>query len=197
MTFSKNCAVCGTTFNAVKGKQQVCSPECALAVDCIINPETGCWEKQNGLNPVSKHSRIGFDCVQSGGHRFSYELLVGPIPDGQFIRHKCDNPPCVNPDHLIPGSQQDNMDDMKARGRSLVGEKAPAAKLREEDAQQIYLSDENHERLANRFSVTPVTVRHIKEGVTWSHVTGHPKKVRPRSKGFQRGAATVSPSHGR
>ncbi len=50
-------------------------------------------------------------------HRFAYELLVGPIPEGLLLRHTCDNPRCCNPDHLIPGTDQDNAQDKSERGR--------------------------------------------------------------------------------
>ena len=50
-------------------------------------------------------------------HRIAYELLVGPIPENQLLRHKCDNPPCLNPDHLVPGTPRDNSQDMVQRGR--------------------------------------------------------------------------------
>ena len=50
-------------------------------------------------------------------HRLAYEHYIGPIPQGQVIRHKCDRPPCFNPAHLIAGTQQENMADMVARGR--------------------------------------------------------------------------------
>lgn len=80
---------------------------------------TGCWEwhgtkNEHGYGLVNLH-RAGLH--QARAHRLMYERFVGPIPDGLMIRHKCDNPPCVNPDHLVPGTQQDNMNDMVARGR--------------------------------------------------------------------------------
>lgn len=60
---------------------------------------------------------IYFNGRQTYTHRVSYELHVGPIPDGLFILHRCDVPACVNPDHLFVGSAADNVADMMAKGR--------------------------------------------------------------------------------
>jgi hypothetical protein len=51
-------------------------------------------------------------------HRYSYTVFIGDIPDGMFICHKCDNPKCVNPDHLFAGTRQDNVDDRERKGRN-------------------------------------------------------------------------------
>ena len=50
-------------------------------------------------------------------HRLSYELFIGPIPEGQEVMHSCDNRPCVRPDHLEIGSHKKNMEDAVARKR--------------------------------------------------------------------------------
>lgn len=82
-----------------------------------IEKQDGCWE-WTGNADGQGYARFKVDRVTHFGHRYSYELHHGPIPEGLVVRHKCDNPPCVNPDHLEIGTHQDNMNDMIARGRA-------------------------------------------------------------------------------
>ncbi len=100
------------------------------------------WAKVDRNGPIPPHTpklgpcwlwtgctfRGGYGQIWVGGakridmaHRVAYRLEVGPIPDGQMLRHRCDTPLCVRPDHLAPGSGQDNVDDRQARGRSARG----------------------------------------------------------------------------
>ena len=67
------------------------------------------------------YGRIGND----GTHRFIYRLLKGPIPRGLLVCHSCDNPPCINPDHLFVGTTLDNMRDRDAKGRGRYGRNRP------------------------------------------------------------------------
>lgn len=82
--------------------------------------DRGCWLWRGALNDsgygILAAHRLGLRYARV--HRLMWEMHDGPIPDGLMIRHRCDTPACVNPDHLEPGTQEDNMGDMVERGRS-------------------------------------------------------------------------------
>lgn len=96
------------------------TPEERLYQRIRIVPD-GCWEWLGNRLPRG----YGQISVKENGrwtmryaHRVSYEVHHGPIPEGLYVLHSCDNPPCVNPDHLRIGSAAENMAEMKERGRS-------------------------------------------------------------------------------
>lgn len=107
--------------------------------------------------------------------RVAYEIYVGPIPAGLHVLHKCDNPPCVNPDHLFVGTPLDNARDCSAKGRRRnvpsVGEKNGLARLTNEQARQIktaLTSGAKGRLLAKMFSVSESIISDIKRGKTWT-----------------------------
>lgn len=106
-------------------------------------------------------------------HRVTYEIHVGPIPDGHLIRHSCDNPPCVNPRHLAPGLDLDNTQDKVERGRHPVGEKCSYAKLTAEAVLDIRkrVSDGVPRRdLAALHGVSTATIGDIANRKSWAHL---------------------------
>lgn len=79
----------------------------------------GCWlwiKPPHRLGPWG-YGRFVFRYKQYAAHRFAYLLTYGDIPDGAVVRHTCDTPMCVRPDHLLVGTHQDNVNDQIARGR--------------------------------------------------------------------------------
>jgi len=134
--------------------------------------DSECWEwtgtRTNGYGEAFYNGKKG------AAHRLAYEKWVGPIPEGLLIRHKCDNPPCINPDHLEPGTIKQNAEDMVRRGRSGVGEAGSRAKLTETQVHQIRDEYEygvmGYRRLAEKYGVTQTTIKYIVIRKTWTHI---------------------------
>jgi len=82
-----------------------------------------CWPWLGAAGPRGYGRFAIGDGAMTGPHRFSYELVCGPISDGMLICHHCDNPSCCNPAHLFVGTNTDNMQDAKAKGRLATGDK--------------------------------------------------------------------------
>lgn len=85
-----------------------------------VNPETLCWEWNGGMDGRG-YGRLKTGRKYTAAHRFSYTMFYGHIRVGLFVCHHCDNPPCVNPDHLFLGDNQDNMQDAARKGRIASG----------------------------------------------------------------------------
>lgn len=132
--------------------------------------ELGCRNWEGGVN--SK----GYGVLLANGrlelaHRVAYVLFVGRIPDGMFVLHKCDNPRCVNPDHLVLGTHADNMADMVAKGRQTAGPKNANARLSCEDVadlRELYKSGGySYAELAIFFGISRSYVGAIIRGEYW------------------------------
>ena len=145
----------------------------------FVNKETGtdCWHWTGYINS-SGYGRFPAGKVPGQSwqaHRFSYELQVGPIPRGLFLMHMCDNPRCVNPAHLKPGTAKENTADMMAKGRGNWkgprGERAPANVLTEAQAREIKFGTGRGIDLSARFGVNPSSISAIRTGRTWKHIT--------------------------
>jgi hypothetical protein len=78
-----------------------------------VDPETGCWNWTGCLGAGTRRAMYN----RTYAYRISYEVFVGPIPGGLQINHHCDNPACVNPEHIYAGTRSQNSIDMYSRGR--------------------------------------------------------------------------------
>ena len=111
--------------------------------------------------------------VTSGGKKRTFRahrVALGglePVFPQLFVCHHCDNPGCVNPDHLFVGTQKDNAQDALMKGRHYVGEKNGRSKLTKENVKEILASDLNGKQLADKFGVTRSTINNVRRGDTW------------------------------
>lgn len=140
-------------------------------------------------------ARGGYGSFRAGGrnhgaHRISYVAAHGQIPEvpgyhGGVVRHACDNPPCVNPRHLLVGSQADNALDAKLRGRIAVGGDLPHSKLSPKKVmamREMRRAGAEYADIGARFGVSKSTAVRAVCGDDWGHVPGAvgPRTRRPR-----------------
>ena len=134
--------------------------------------ENGCWN----WNAASSHGGYGaFDWEGkiARAPRLAAVDLFGPIRDGLFVLHHCDNPPCVNPSHLWLGTVADNNQDMAQKGRGIRGEHNPAARFNPGDIREMRRLRQQGlptRGIAERFDVAERHVRRILKREIWSHV---------------------------
>lgn len=134
--------------------------------------------KSECLDHQLKSRGAGYGYLQHNGkqvlaHRLAYcqanKVSMAAI-DGMVVRHKCDNPRCINPSHLLIGTQADNMNDMRERGRDLKGEKIGNSKITDKQADEIarlYKPRDksfNQYQLAKKFGITQSQVSMIING---------------------------------
>jgi hypothetical protein len=132
--------------------------------DQRVDRTGSCWVWTGGLNSN------GYGTLKRPGgkpryaHRYSWERENGPIPDGLNVLHKCDNPPCVRPDHLFLGTQKVNGEDMAGKWRSTWGERNAQARLT--DAQAVAVANDwrSTREVAEQYGISRSTVSKIRLG---------------------------------
>lgn len=139
-------------------------------------PNSGCW-----LWHACGH-KLGYGLFRyrrktQKAHRVSWMLHCGEIPDGLKVMHRCDVRQCVNPDHLLLGTQKENVADMTRKGRGRTGDLRGVlianAVLNDDQVREIraYVAAGNSQiSISRRFGVSPMTVSRVINRKTWSHV---------------------------
>lgn len=134
-----------------------------------------CWLWRAAVSPRG-YGIFGLGTLERNraAHRYSWELHFGPIPEGIYVCHHCDNPPCVRPEHLFLGDHAANMADMAAKGRALYGEKHNLVILSEPDVLEIrrlwQAGGKTQVEIAEMFGTNKANVSQIVRGKKWKYL---------------------------
>lgn len=128
-----------------------------------VKKTPGCWEWL-ASKTTGGYGRFKVGTRDVGAHRFSYTIHKGTIPSGAYVCHSCDNPWCVNPDHLWLGSQADNIKDMCLKGHQGKLTASTVQQIREESKK------EGPSVLARRYGVTRQTIWRVVTKRAWYHL---------------------------
>lgn len=139
----------------------------------LIGRKNQCWPWVAGRS--STNLQEGYGCFRIGhsmkrSHRVSWYIKNGPIPVGKLVCHRCDNPICVNPNHLFIGTDKDNGHDRKIKGRNpdLTGERNGRAKIKRDDARVIRESYAAWiKNIASTYHITGANIRDIINKKIW------------------------------
>ena len=138
-----------------------------------IKKSNSCWLWQGGRWSQG-YGRFKSRGIDLKAHRISYSIYKGEIQNGLLVCHYCDNPPCVNPDHLFLGTNKQNTQDMLRKGRhSFTGSMNPKAKLKDQDIIEIrrmILEGIFQKEIGRKFNVSQATISDIKLRSIWKHV---------------------------
>lgn len=201
------CRFCDSSFRPNSRNPQFCSRSCyrrfKLAPEQTshrfwskVDKDGECWLWTASLGTTG-YGQIGHRGKMVKAHRVAWELTNGPIPNGMYVCHQCDNPPCVRPDHLFLGSPAANTKDMVDKGRAGAtlhpervprgdrhgahthpekmarGERHPNTHLTATDVIAIrarFANGEVQQAIADDYGVCRATVQNIAKRKAWGHV---------------------------
>lgn len=136
----------------------------------------GCWDcmlSPQGSGYVQITEEVAGQQVKYTVHRYVWEKVYGPVPDGKLVLHRCDNRRCWRPSHLFLGTTQDNTADRHAKGRDARGSGHGRAILTSTEVEAIRLrykqGGASYRILAEGYGVTKENIRAIVKGWTWKH----------------------------
>lgn len=139
---------------------------------CVIWTGPRTTRPKDKPGPIYGRMTVGGKRIKA--HRYAWERVNGPIPDGLGGLHRCDNPLCVAEPHIFPGDDADNNKDRASKGRNADtnGEQNPFAKLTEAQVAEIRTTPRTYGSgiaLAERFGVSAASIYSIRSGRGWQH----------------------------
>ena len=159
----------------------------------FVEKTDSCWWWRGSVGR-NGYGRVSMNRHWHYAHRLAWQITHGPIPPGFFVCHTCDQPPCVNPDHLFLGTPADNIHDARTKKRLRPnppsgsqhwtrqhpdrvrrGEANNKAKLTATEVKAIrkaYQDGCSQTELAHRYGIKQSSVWKVLAGHTWKHVTG-------------------------
>ena len=155
---------------------KVCASILASAREALASKREGCLVRKKcvldtGYTLIHFNKKHAIRAVLT--HRFVFENLFGPIPEGISILHSCDNPPCFNPMHLFSGTPLDNSTDMVAKDRHACGIRNTQSKISEADVAEIrrlFASGVYQRIIGKRFGLAQCTISEIVHRKIWAHI---------------------------
>ncbi len=132
----------------------------------------GCWEWM-GARSSAGYGQVRVQGKLNYAHRWALRLVGRDPAASEVVCHTCDNPPCVNPEHLFTGTVKDNAVDAANKGRTTQGERNIHAKLTDEQVLEIrerHASGEHRREIAQAFGISADSVNRIASRRTWAHV---------------------------
>lgn len=179
------------------GKPKVTSIARTFDQHWKLNPDTGCHEWQRGKR---REYGVLYDPERGevvGAHVFSFERANGPVPDGLHVCHRCDNPPCVNPDHLFAGTNTQNRHDSVSKARHARGDGHGRGRLTSADViriRELAASGEVSDAdLATQFGIRQQQISKIVTGARWRHLPGAiSNRPKPAARGERNCKAKLS-----
>lgn len=155
------------------------TPEVIQRFIAHISDSDKCLEWSGALD-IYGYGALTIERKVYKAHRFIYELLFGKLPSNISVCHRCDNPKCVNPNHLWAGTHAENMKDMVSKGRltknRAIGERSGQSKITEKDVLEIRRIFRPYSRkfgapaLGKRFGIAPTQVKNIIHRRNWKHI---------------------------
>ena len=136
-----------------------------------VENKNGCYECVSHHKNNDGYAKIRMKGKMIFLHRYIYEECFGFIPEGMIVRHKCDNPACINPEHLELGTHKENMKDKKDRKRGRTsdkkGENNTQAKLTRKQVEEIRKDERIHRVIAEEYNVSRQLISKIKKRKLW------------------------------